>query len=171
MIDEFSSFEDLGFGGNPSPDYKKIIVHMVYAVKHDRRHKARLIAGGHLTETPINFVYSSVVSLHGIRLLTFVAELNNLEVWATNIGNACLESCSQEKAHIIAGPEFGNQQGHTLVICKALHGLKAPGFAGTSVCLTFSGTSISFLPKLNMTFRCTTAALIASTWLSMLTIY
>jgi len=80
MIDEFSTFEDLGFGGNPCPDYKKIRVHMVYAVKHDGRHKARLVAGGHLTETPINSICSSVVSLRGIRLLTFVAELNDLEV-------------------------------------------------------------------------------------------
>jgi len=62
MIDEFSTFEDLGFGGNAGPDYKKIRVQ----VKHDGRHKAHLIAGGHLAETPINSVYSSVVSLHGI---------------------------------------------------------------------------------------------------------
>jgi len=82
MIDEFSTFEDLGFGCNPGPDYKKIRVHVVYAVKHDRRHKARLVAGGLITKTSINSVYSSFVSLRGIRLLTFVAELNDLEVWA-----------------------------------------------------------------------------------------
>jgi len=108
MIDEFSTFEDLGFGDNPGPDYKKIRVHIVYAVKHDGRHKARLVAGGCLTETPVNSVHSSVVSLRSIRLLTFVAELNDLEVWATDIGNACLESHTQEKACIIAGPEFGD---------------------------------------------------------------
>jgi len=78
-------------------------------------------------ETHINSVYLSVVSLCGVRLLTFVAELNDIEVWAANIGNAHLESCTQEKAHIIAGPEFGNQQGHTLVIRKASHGLKSSG--------------------------------------------
>jgi len=125
MIDEFSTFEDLGFDGNPGSDYKKIRVHVVYAVKHDGRHKARLVAGGHLTETPIDSIYSSVVSLRGIRLLTFVAELNDLEVWATDIGNAYLESYTQEKVYIVAGPEFGDQQGHTLVIHKALHGLKS----------------------------------------------
>jgi len=122
MIDEFSTFEDLGFGGNPGPDYKKIRVHMVYAVKHDGQHKAR-----HLTETPIDSIYSSVVSLRGICLLTFVAELNDLEVWATDIGNAYLESYTQEKVYIIAGPEFGDRQGHTLVIRKALYGLKSSG--------------------------------------------
>jgi len=127
VVDSFSTFEDLGFGGNPGPDYKKIRVHMIYAVKHDGRHKARLVAGGHLAETPIDSVYSSVASLRGIWLLTFVAELNDLEVWATDIGNACLESYTQEKACIVAGPEFGDQQGHTLVIRKALCGLKSSG--------------------------------------------
>jgi len=127
MIDEFSTFEDIGFGGNPGPDYKKIQVHMVYAVKHDGRHKARPVAGGHLTETPIDSVYSSVVSLRGIRLLTFVAELNDLEVWATDIGNAYLEPYTQEKVYIVAEPEFGNRQGRTLVIRKAFYGLKSSG--------------------------------------------
>jgi len=127
MIDDFATLEDLGFGGNPGPDYKKIRVHVVYAVKHDGRHKARLVAGGHLTETPIDSVYSSVVSLRGIRLLTFVAELNDLEVWATDIGNAYLESYTQEKVYIVAEPEFGDRQGHTLVIRKALYGLKSSG--------------------------------------------
>jgi len=109
IIDEFSTFEDLGFGGNPGPYYKRVRVHVVYyAVKHDGRHKARLVAGGHLTETPIDSVYSSVVSLCSIRLLTFVAELNDLEVWATDIGNAYLESYTQEKVYIIAGPNFGD---------------------------------------------------------------
>jgi len=89
---------------------------MVYAVKHDGQHKAHLVAGGHLMETPIDSVYSSVVSLYGIRLITFVAELNDLEVWASDIGNAYLESYTQEKVCIVAGPEFGDRQGHTLVI-------------------------------------------------------
>jgi len=127
MIDEFSTFKDHGFGGNPGPDYKKIRVHVVYTVKHDGRHKACLVAGGHLTETPIDSVYSSVVSLHGVRLLTFVTELNDLEVWATDVGVAYLESYTQEKVCIIAGPEFGDRQGHTLAICKTLYGLKSSG--------------------------------------------
>ena len=80
---------------------------LVFAVKHDGRHKARLVAGGHLTETPIDSVYSSVVSLRGIRIITFLAELNGLESWSTDISCAYLESYTQEKVYIIAGPEFG----------------------------------------------------------------
>ena len=125
QIDEYKTFIDKGIGYRPGPDYKRINVHLVYAVKHDGRHKARLVAGGHLTETPIDSVYSSVVSLRGIRLLTFIAELNGLECWATDIGNAYLESYTKEKVYIVAGPEFGDREGHTLIISKALYGLRS----------------------------------------------
>ena len=111
QVDEYDTFEDKGKGYKPGPDYKKINIHIVYAVKHDGRHKSRLVAGGHLTDTPIDSVYSSVVSLRGIRLLTFIAELNDMECWATDIGNAYLESVTKEKVYIIAGPEFGAEKG------------------------------------------------------------
>ena len=39
--------------------------------------------------------------------MLFIAELNGLETWATNIGNAYLESKTTELVYIIAGPEFG----------------------------------------------------------------
>ena len=101
QIDEYKSFIDKGVGLNPGSDYKKIRVHMVHAVKHDGRHKARLVAGGHLTETPIDSVYSSVVSLRGVRLLAFIGELNGLKIWSTDIGNAYLETYTKiGRAHV-----------------------------------------------------------------------
>jgi hypothetical protein len=127
QLDEYSTFDDKGKGYQPGSEYKRINVHLVYAVKHDGRHKARCVAGGHLTDTPIDSVYSSVVSLRGIRLLTFLAELNGQETWVTDIGNAYLETFTQEKVYIIAGPEFGDRVGHTLIILKALYGLKSSG--------------------------------------------
>ncbi len=127
QIDEYEVFIDKGKGYSPGPGWKKIRVHIVYAVKHDGRHKARLVAGGHLTDTPIDSVYSSVVSLRGIRLLTFIAELNDMHCWATDIGNAYLESFTQEKVYIVAGDEFGERAGHTLIISRALYGLKSSG--------------------------------------------
>jgi len=51
-----------------------------------------LVAGGHFTETPIDSVHSSVVSLRGVRLLAFLGELNDLKVWSTDIGNAHVEA-------------------------------------------------------------------------------
>jgi len=127
QIDEYKWFIDKGVGYNPGSDYKHIRVHMVYAVKYDGRHNARLVAGGHLTETPIDSVYSSVVSLRGVRLLAFIGELNDLKIWLTDIGNAYLETCTKEKVYIIAGPEFGDREGHVLIILKALHGLHSSG--------------------------------------------
>ena len=80
--------------------YKKIRLHLIYAVKHDGRHKARCVAGGHLTDVPNESVYSGVVSLRGIRMLLFLAELNDMECWCTDIGNAYLESKTSEKVYV-----------------------------------------------------------------------
>ena len=124
---DYETFFDKGKHALPPMGYKKIRCHMVYNVKHDGRHKARLVAGGHLTDTPLESVYSSVVSLKGIRLVIFLAELNGQEVWATDVGNAYLEAKTKEKVYIVAGPEFGDKEGHILVINKALYGLKSSG--------------------------------------------
>jgi hypothetical protein len=57
----------------------------------------------------------------------FLAELNKLETWSTDIGNAYLEAFTSEKVYIIAGPEFKELEGHILVISKALYGLRSSG--------------------------------------------
>ena len=59
--------------------------------------------------------------------MIFLAELNKVKIWATDVGNAYLEADTREKVYIIAGPEFGEREGHTLVIKKALYGLKLLG--------------------------------------------
>jgi hypothetical protein len=46
----------------------------------------------------------------------FLAELNHLEIWATDIGNAYLQAYTSEKAFIIAGQEFEEHEGHILII-------------------------------------------------------
>ena len=88
QIQDYKTFLDKGKHSPIPPGYKKIRVHFVYAVKHDGRFKVRLVAGGHLTDTPVDSVYSSVVSLRGLRLVIFLGELNGLDTWATDIGNA-----------------------------------------------------------------------------------
>jgi hypothetical protein len=66
-----------------------------------------LVADGHLTDIPLESVYSGVVSLRGLRIVTFLSELNGLDLWATDIGNAYLEAFTMERNYIVAGPEFG----------------------------------------------------------------
>ena len=60
-------------------------------------------------------------------MVLFLAELNDLQTWATDVGNAYLEADTAELIYIIGGPEFGELEGHTLVITKALYGLRTSG--------------------------------------------
>ena len=46
-----------------------------------------MVAGGHLTAVPKESVYSGVISLGGIRIMTFLAELNQLEIWGADISS------------------------------------------------------------------------------------
>jgi hypothetical protein len=72
-------------------------------------------------------VADGVVSLRGLRIITFLSELIGLDLWATDIGNAYLEAFTMEWNYIIAGPEFGQLEGHYLIIVKALYGLRTSG--------------------------------------------
>jgi hypothetical protein len=72
-------------------------------------------------------VADGVVSLRGLRIITFLSELIGLDLWATDIGNAYLEAFTMEWNYIIAGPEFGQLKGHYLIIVKALYGLRMSG--------------------------------------------
>jgi hypothetical protein len=129
QLAECDTFRDLGHKDTvpPPTGYKKIRTHLVYDCKHADRHKAWMVADGHLTDIPLESVYSGVVSLRGLRIITFLAELNGLDLWATDIGNAYLEAFTMEQNYIIAGPEFGQLEGHYLIIIKALYGLRTSG--------------------------------------------
>jgi hypothetical protein len=128
QILRYDTFEDIGLDTPAPPGYKRITAHLVFDVKHDLRRKARFVAGGHLTDPPKDSVYSGVVSLRSLRLVAMLAELNGLELWAADVGNAYLEASTKEKVYIIAGPEFGeHRKGHTMLIKKALYGLRTSG--------------------------------------------
>ena len=126
QIHEYKVFKDTGKakflnGKVVTPDgFQKIRVHFVYAVKHDGRFKARLVADGHLTKEPVESIYSGVVSLRSLRMVVFLSQLNNLEIWGADVGNAYLEAYTDEKLCIMAGPEFKELQGHLLIMVKAL---------------------------------------------------
>ena len=91
---------------NSPKGYHRIKVHLVFAVKFDGGHKARLVADGHLTPEPIENIYSGVVSQRNLRLVIFLGKLNNLELQGADIGNAYLAAFTDEKLYIVAGPEF-----------------------------------------------------------------
>ena len=110
------------------PDgFQKIRVHFVYAIKHDGRFKARLVADGHLTKEPVESIYSGVVSVRSLRMVVFLSQLNDLKIWGADVGIAYLEVYTDEKLCTIAGPEFKELQGHLLIMIKALHGTHSGG--------------------------------------------
>ena len=122
---EYETFEDSG--SHCPHGYQMIHCHMVFDVKQTGKRKARFVAGGHMTNPPKDSVYSSVVSLRSIRIVSFLAELNDLELHAADVGNAYLEAHTKERVAFRAGPEFGPLAGHVLVIKKALYGLRSSG--------------------------------------------
>ena len=112
---------------NPLKGYHKIKVHLVFAVMFDDRHKARLVADGHLTPETIENIYSGVGFLKSLSLVIFLCKLNHLELWGADIGNAYPEAFTDEKLYIVAGPEFQELEGHILIFLKTLYELKSSG--------------------------------------------
>eukprot|EP00957_Ditylum_brightwellii_P053256 4038058-Ditylum_brightwellii.AAC.1 len=127
QLSEYETFIDHGVGRQLPAGYKMIRCHIIFDCKEDGRRKARYVGGGHLTAPPKDSVYSSVASLRSIRLVTFLSQLNDLELCAADVGNAYLEAYTKEKVAFIAGKEFGPLAGHTLLISKALYGLRSSG--------------------------------------------
>ena len=80
-----------------------------------------------MTPEPDEAVYTSVATLRSLRIVIFLAELNGLNVMQGDVGNAYLESYTQEKVYFIAGAEFGYHAGTTYIIEKALYGLHSSG--------------------------------------------
>lgn len=152
QLTDYQIFKDYGHKSTNKPPagYKRITLHMVYVVKHDGRHKSRIVAGGHLTDTPVESVYSGVFSLRGVRLVIFLAELNGFEVYQMDIGSAYLEAYTKEKVYVIGGPELGKLEGHILSLSRRFTDSNARGCAGMNVLLTSSVTWVSLLALLSL---------------------
>ncbi len=127
QLEECGTFRGIGCG-QPAPEgYKMIPARMVFDVKQSLKRKARFVAGGHKTDPPKDSTYSSVASLRSVRLVALIAELNGLKLTAGDVGNAHLEATTSERVAFVAGPEFGELEGHTMVVVKALCGLRSSG--------------------------------------------
>ena len=124
-LDSFQTFRYLEKGEEVPDGYIKIPYHMVFDVKFDGRHKARLVAGGHKTpDVPPDQVYSGVVSIETIRIAFVLAAMNNLDVCAANISTAFLYGHTNEKVYMIAGEEFGEHAGKSIIVEGGIYGLK-----------------------------------------------
>ena len=128
----WESREDLSLdevrAGRQLIGYTEIKCHMVFDIKMDLTRKARLVAGGHMTDAPASLTYSSVVSRDSIRVAFLIAALNNLNILACDIGNAYLNAPCREKVWFLGGSEVGTEdKGKVCVMTRALYGLKSSG--------------------------------------------
>jgi hypothetical protein len=108
--------------------YTKIKCHMKFDVKQDLTRKAQLVEGGHQTELPKEYVYSSVVLRESVRQAFTMAAINFLQVLSGDVQNAYLNSPTAERCYCIAGPEFvPSRMGRPVLIVRALYGLRSSG--------------------------------------------
>jgi len=99
-------------------EYQYTPLRMIFDVKaEDLRHKARLVAGGHVVNATMFEPYSSVVQTCTIRLLMIVTMSEELPFITGDIGNAFVHANTQEKIYTIAGRELGEQK-DCMVIMK-----------------------------------------------------
>ena len=87
------------------------------------------MADGHKTAAPAAITYSTVVGRDSVRILLMIAALNGLDVKCADIQNAFLTAPNLEKCYMIAGPEFGDEQGKLFIVRRALYGLKSSAAA------------------------------------------
>ena len=123
------AFEILEKGKKPPPGHLFVTLWMIFDLKMDFTRKTRLVAGGHLTQTPTSLTYASVPSWESVRLMFLVAALNDLNVVMADIGNAYLNAKVREKIWSTADTEFREHNGAVVLIVQALYGFKSSGTA------------------------------------------
>jgi len=123
------AFEILEDGQIVPPGYQFMKCHMIFDIKMEYfRRKARIVAGGHITDAPAPITYASVVSREAVRIALLLAALNGLEIKAADILNAYITETMEERIWRVLGPEFGADVGKKAVIVRSIYGLN------TSIC-------------------------------------
>ena len=121
------AFEEFDGDPNSLVGYTQITGHIVFDVKlgENFRRKARFCADGHKTGAPASVTYSTVVARDSVRILLLIAALNDLDLLGADVQNAFLTAPNKDKCWMVAGPEFGSEEGKTFLVVKALYGLKS----------------------------------------------
>jgi hypothetical protein len=102
------AFHILEDGVNAPPRYQYMDCHLVFDVKFDGFHfMSRMVAGGHMVDTPCFLTYASVVSRETVRIALTIAVLHDFDVKAADVKNAYLTAPTTEKVWTVCGPEFG----------------------------------------------------------------
>ena len=102
------------------PRYQDIGCHMILYINMEGSfiRQARFVAGGHTNDLPSLTTYSSVLSTESVSIVFMIAALNDLDVFAADIGNSYLNAPCCEKIWTKSGPEFGTQQACVMLIVR-----------------------------------------------------
>jgi hypothetical protein len=102
------AFQDLEDNEIVRVGYQFLKCHMIFDVKiGSLNHKARYVAGGHMTGPPASVTYATVVSRDLVRLGLVNAALNGLSILMADIQNGYLTSPCKVKIYTILGSAFG----------------------------------------------------------------
>ena len=124
------AFEELECDKRQLPlGYQEVGCQMIFDIKmgENFRRKARMVAGGHTTETPAALTYASIVSRDSVMIALTIVALNVLKLLACDIKHAYLSDHCREKIWTIAGPKFRSDTGKLMIVVLALYGLKSSG--------------------------------------------
>ena len=129
QLQDFGTFNVEGKGESSLKDYTYVNLIVCFTVKFDGRRKVRIVANGSITEDLGHDIYSGVISIDNVRLALFLAQLNNLEVVATDISGAFLYADCKENIYTVAPDNWGALGGKILKFAKSLYGLKSSSAA------------------------------------------
>ena len=89
--------------------------------------------------------HSSLVQSISMTLLLTMAEKENLKVVCRDVGNAFPNAPTNEKAHAVAGEEFGERQGCIVELIKSLHGMSTAS-RSFALCACDFVRTLGFIP-------------------------
>ena len=88
---------------------------------------ARLVSGGHMTETPATTNYANGVYHETVCLELVIAALDGLEIKCRDVINSYITATIKEKVCTTLVPEFGEDTGKWELVVHDLYGLNSSG--------------------------------------------
>ena len=128
--------------------FQEITCHVIFDVKMDFMRKARFVANGSKTQTPLSVCYPSVASRESVRLAFLVTAFDDLDIFACDIGNAYLNAPCKEQIWFKAGEECGSHlKGKVMKLVRGLYGLKSSGASWRQMFKEYIVTRMGFTPS------------------------
>ena len=99
------AFKILANGEKVPIGFQRMQCHMAFDINMEDFHrKARLVAGGHMTDAPATITFASIVSRETVHIALTLAGLNKLQAKVSDIENAYIAALCAEKIWMVSGP-------------------------------------------------------------------